>query len=80
MTDFGTNRRALEAAAEAISDLLIMLGVDPDDRGDQGEDYGYVYSEDVKTIIAGAAIKAYKTTLDNIVLEKIALEKEWNNE
>jgi ribose 5-phosphate isomerase RpiB len=56
------NRRALKAAAEAISDLLTQLGVDPDDRGDQGDDgSGHYppYSEDVKTIIARAAIEAF---------------------
>lgn len=59
-----TNERvALEAAAEAISDLLTMLGVDPDDRGDQGEDYSYVYSEDAKTIIAGAAVSAWHQSM-----------------
>jgi hypothetical protein len=63
-------RVALEAAAEAISDLLTMLGVDPDDRGDEGEDQSYHYNEDVKTVIAGAAIRAWQAATRDAKLEE----------
>lgn len=67
MTRAADHQAALTEAGEAISDMLTMLGVDPDHR--QVEDIHGIDTEmgdDVKTIIARSAVTAYLNVMGEV--------------